>query len=45
MNQAPKVTKKTKTKHKLQIRDLEPKKDPKGGTLEDPDEGGQLYRH
>jgi len=31
MNQEAKTTKKPKTKNKIQIRDLTPKKDPKGG--------------
>jgi hypothetical protein len=40
MNQQPKP----KTKEKVEIRDLKPKKDPNGGTLADPSEGGQLKK-
>jgi hypothetical protein len=40
MKQQPKP----KTKDKVEIRDLKPKKDPKGGTLGDPCEGGQLKK-
>ena len=45
MNQAPKIEKKPNTKSKVEIRDLKTKKDPKGGTLGDPCEGGQLRKH
>jgi hypothetical protein len=45
MNQQPKTTEKPKNKSKIQIRDLKPKKDLKGGTLGDPCEGGQLRKH
>jgi hypothetical protein len=33
MNQEPKTEKKPKTKSKIQVPDLKPKKDPKGGII------------
>jgi hypothetical protein len=41
MNQQSKTTK--KEKNKVQIRDLKVKKDPKGGRIGDPCEGGEIH--